>query len=107
MDAFLSEVDDDKRMPSFGKVALLAVVGNENGAHAVSAQLYQALADTGWTIPANAMGYWVGEAMGGLDFQDLPEPPKSVRDAAAMAASNAAHLAALLRERPYPGVASA
>ena len=103
MDAFLSETDGKGRMPSFGKVALVAVVGNEDGAHNVSAQLYQALSDTGWTVPASAVSYWVGEAMGDVDFRDLPNVPEIVEKAAAMAASNAAHLAALLKERPYPG----
>jgi multimeric flavodoxin WrbA len=103
MDAFLSETDDKGRMPSFGKVALVGVVGNEDGAHNVSAQLYQALGDTGWTIPASATCYWVGEAMGKTDFQDLPRIPDNVEQTAAMAASNAAHLASLLGDRPYPG----
>lgn len=104
MDAFLSETDDKGRMPSFGKVALVAVVGNEDGAHNVSAQLYQALADTGWTIPPSGTCYWVGEAMGGVDFQDLPRVPDKVAETAAMAASNAAHLAGLLEAAPYPGL---
>ena len=104
MDAFLSETDDKGRMPSFGKVALVAVVGNEDGAHCVSAQLYQALSDTGWTIPPSGTCYWVGEAMGDVDFQDLPKVPDKVMETAAMAASNAAHLAGLLSQRPYPGV---
>jgi multimeric flavodoxin WrbA len=104
MDAFLSETDERSRMPSFGKVALVAVVGNEDGAHNVSAQLYQALADTGWTIPPSGTCYWVGEAMGGVDFQDLPDIPDKVMETAAMAASNAAHLAGMLKARPFPGV---
>jgi multimeric flavodoxin WrbA len=104
MDAFLSETDDRGRMPSFGKVALLAVVGNEDGAHGVSAHLYQALADTGWTIPASAVAYWVGEAMGKIDFKDLDAIPDKVRESAEMAAANAAHLARLLQERPYAGI---
>jgi multimeric flavodoxin WrbA len=104
MDAFLSETDDRGRMPSYGKVALLAVVGNEDGGHSVTAHLYQALADTGWTIPAEAVSYWVGEAMAKIDFRDLPAIPDKVAQAAAMAASNAAHLAALLKAAPYPGV---
>jgi len=103
MDAFLSETDDKGRMPSFGKVAVAAVVGNEDGAHAASAQLFQALSDTGWTIPPGAACYWVGEAMGGTDFKDLGETPDKVRETAAMAAANAAHLARLLRDAPYPG----
>jgi multimeric flavodoxin WrbA len=104
MDAFLSETDEQGRMPSFGKVALLAVVGNEDGAHWVSSQLYQALSDTGWTIPASAVAYWVGEAMGKTDFRDLPAIPEKVSESAAMAAANGAHLAALLKAQPYPGV---
>lgn len=104
MDAFLSETDDRQRMPSYGKVAVLAVVGNEDGAHQVSGQLYQALNDTGWTLPAGAVSYWVGEAMGSTDFQDLDDVPDKVRSTAAMVAGNAVHLARLLAERPYPGV---
>ena len=104
MDAFLSETDDKGRMPSFGKVALLAVVGNEDGAHCVSAQLYQALGDTGWTIPASATCYWVGEAMGKTDFNQLDHVPDKVKETAAQTASNAAHLAKLLQAETYPGV---
>jgi multimeric flavodoxin WrbA len=103
MDAFLSETDEAGRMPSFGKVAVLAVVGNEDGAHHVSGQLYQTLNDTGWTLPASAVSYWVGEAMGRIDFKDLPNIPDKVKQSAAMAASNAAHLASLLKAQPYPG----
>ena len=69
MDAFLSETDDEGRMPSFGKVAVAAIVGNEDGAHCSSAQLFQALNDTGWTIPAVAACYWVGEAMRSAEFK--------------------------------------
>jgi predicted CoA-binding protein len=106
MDAFLSETDEQGRMPSFSKVAVLAVVGNEDGAHSVSADVYQALNDTGWTIPAGAVSYWVGEAMGKIDFKDLPEVPDKVTETIAMLASNAAHLAAMLKRQPYPGAAS-
>lgn len=105
MDAFLSETDGRGRMPSFGKVALLAIVGNEDGAHSVTADLSQALLDTGWTLPASPATYWVGEAMQKTDFKDLPRVPKAVKESAAMAAANAAHLARLLKVKPYPGVA--
>lgn len=33
MNAFFSEADNKKRMPSFGKIAVVAIVGNEDGAH--------------------------------------------------------------------------
>lgn len=103
MDAFLSETDDEGRMPSYGKVAVAAIVGNEDGAHFSSAQLFQALNDVGWTIPAIAACYWVGEAMGAVDFKDLNETPEMVMQTAKMVAGNAAHLASLLQSSPYPG----
>lgn len=103
MDAFLSETDDKGRMPSYGKVAVAAIVGNEDGAHGSSAQLFQGLNDLGWTIPAVAACYWVGEAMGSTDFQDLDRIPAKVSETAEMVAGNAAHLAGLLKKAPYPG----
>ncbi len=104
MDAFLGETDDYGRMPSFGKIAVAAIVGNEDGAHHVTATLYQALADEGWTIPASGAAYWVGEAMHKVDFKDLPKVPDEVRQGVAMLAANAAHLANLLKDQPYGGV---
>jgi multimeric flavodoxin WrbA len=106
MDAFLSETDDQGRQPSTGKVAVAAIVGNEDGAHIASAQIFQSLIDTGWTVPAGAACYWVGEAMHKTDFKDLPATPDKVLETAATTASNAAHLARLLKADQYPGVAS-
>ncbi len=103
MDAFLSETDDAGRMVSYGRVACVAVVGNEDGAHHVTAELYQALADVGFSIPANATSYWVGRAMQQTNYIDLEETPEEVATATAMVASNTVHLAKLLSEHPYPG----
>ncbi|WIW90340.1 NAD(P)H-dependent oxidoreductase (plasmid) [Sphingobium sp. V4] len=102
MDAFLSETDDGSRMLSYGKVAVAAIVGNEDGAHFSSAQLFQALNDVGWTIPAVAACYWVGETLGSVDFKDLKDTPEMVTKTAKMVAGNAAHLAGLLQSSPYP-----
>ncbi|ESY78152.1 multimeric flavodoxin WrbA [Mesorhizobium sp. LNHC221B00] len=104
MDAFLDETDDRGRMPAAGKVALVAIVGNEDGAHHCHAACFQALNDVGFTIPANSGIYWVGEAMGDVNYVDLPETPEKVAAAIEMAASNAAHLASLLKGEAYPGV---
>lgn len=103
MDAFLDETDDAGRMPSYSKVAVAAIVGNEDGAHASSAQIFQGLNDVGWTIPAVAACYWVGEAMQGVDFKDLKQTPDKVTETANMVAANAAHLARLLKANPFPG----
>jgi multimeric flavodoxin WrbA len=102
MDAFLGETDDGGRMVSYGRVALVAVVGNEDGAHHVSAEVFQVLSDVGFTIPANAVTYWVGEAMGHIDYSDLDGTPDKVRNATAMAVRNAVHLAGLLKRAGYP-----
>ncbi|MGE0503139.1 MAG: flavodoxin family protein [Rhizobiaceae bacterium] len=106
MDAFLSEADDKGRMPPAGKVALVAVVGNEDGAHHCHAACFQALSDVGFTVPANAGVYWVGEAMGSVNYVDLPGTPDKVVETIEMAVSNAAHLARALKAERYPGVAA-
>ncbi|MBB3545430.1 multimeric flavodoxin WrbA [Rhizobium sp. BK399] len=103
MDAFLEEVDDAGRMVSYGRVAAVAVVGNEDGAHHVSAELFQALNDIGFTIPANAVSYWVGEAMGSVNFVDLAKVPAAVTKMVETLARNSVHVANLLRREQYPG----
>ena len=102
MDAFLDEIDKQGRYPTFGRVAVVAVVGNEDGAHHVTAELYQALADVGFTIPGGSSAYWVGEAMGSKNYVDLDRTPKKVASTIKTLASNSAHLAALLKNNPYP-----
>ncbi|MGV3758492.1 MAG: flavodoxin family protein [Actinomycetota bacterium] len=103
MDAFLGETDDAGRMPSYGKVAIVAVVGNEDGAHHVSAELYQALNDVGFSLAPNAVTYWVGEAMQGTDYKDKEPRPEATANATAMAVRNAVHLAARLQGTEFPG----
>ncbi len=103
MDAFLGEKDDRGRMPSYGKVAVAVVVGNEDGAHHVAAEFQQALTEVGFTIPAGGATYWVGQAMHTQDYKDIEEKPKFVVEWTKMLASNAAHLARLLKDENYPG----
>ena len=103
MDAFLEETDDNGRMVSYGKVAAVAVVGNEDGAHHVSAELFQAMNDVGFTLAANAVSYWVGEAMGNKNFVDFKKPPETVTTMVSMLARNTVHLATLLKHKQYPG----
>jgi multimeric flavodoxin WrbA len=102
MDAFLSEIDDQGRYPTFGKVGIAAVVGNEDGAHHVTAELYQGLTDFGFTIPGGSPAYWVGEAMGSKNYKDLKRTPKKLTQCIQTLACNAAHLAKLLAKSPYP-----
>ncbi|MFJ4439257.1 flavodoxin family protein [Streptomyces sp. NPDC088923] len=102
LDAELSESDEEGRLLTYGKVGLVAVVGNEDGAHKVSADLFQALDDLGFSLPPGAVTYWVGEAQHGTDYQDLEKAPESVASTTHTLAVNACHLAGLLRDHPYP-----
>jgi multimeric flavodoxin WrbA len=102
LDAELSAKDDQGRLLTYGKVAGVAVVGNEDGAHHVSAEVYQALNDVGFTLPAAAVTYWVGEAMQGTDYQDLDETPETTAGTTKTLAAHLTHLARALRASPYP-----
>ena len=59
-----------------GKVAVMAVLGNEDAAHKITADIYQALADVGFSIPSQGGTYWNGEAMHTVDYKDLDETPE-------------------------------
>lgn len=102
LDAELSNKDDDGRPVMVGKVAIVSVVGNEDGAHKVIADLFQALNDVGYSIPAQGSTYWNGEAMQSTDFKDLDEVPEAIASATAAAARNAVHLARQLKAAQYP-----
>ena len=102
LDAELSETDDQGRLLTYGKVAAVAVVGNEDGAHHVVAECLQALNDTGFTVAANSGTYWVGEAMQSVDYKDHDTSPGTTTSATHTVAANAAHLARLLKTNPYP-----
>jgi multimeric flavodoxin WrbA len=101
LDGELSETDDTGRPLIAGKVAVVAVVGNEDGAHHISADAFQALVDVGFTVPAQGVTYWNGEAMQGVDYLELEETPEPVAQATKTLAENAAHLARLLKADPY------
>lgn len=102
LDAELSYADDKGRLLTFGKVAAAVVVGNEDGAHKIIADLFQALNDVGFTIPAGGATYWNGEAMHRVDYKDLKETPKKVAQSSKTLAGNAVHLARLLKQSLYP-----
>ncbi|MGY1711539.1 flavodoxin family protein [Geodermatophilus sp. SYSU D00758] len=101
LDGELSETDDSGRPLISGKVACVAVVGNEDGAHKISADLMQGLDDIGFTIPAQAATYWNDQAMGGTDYLELDRTPEAVASTTSTLAANTAHLARLLKDHPY------
>lgn len=102
LDAELSEERDDGNPILFGKVAVVGVVGNEDGAHKITADLYQGLNDVGYSVPAQGGTYWNGEAMHTTDYNDLDTTPEATAEALKTAATNAVHLAKLLSDAAYP-----
>jgi len=102
LDAEISETDDAGRPILAGKVAVVAVVGNEDGAHAIIADAFQGLNDVGFNVPSQGGVYWNGEAMQSTDYKDLDETPEKVATTTETLARHAAHLATLLKERPFP-----
>ncbi len=102
LDAEISETDDEGRPLMAGKVAVVVAVGNEDGAHKIVADLFQALNDIGFTIPSQGSVYWNGEAMSGVDYKDLDSTPDPVVSTTATLAANAAHLVRVLADAPYP-----
>ena len=102
LDAELGETDAAGRPILFDTVAVVGVVGNEDGAHHITSQLLQALNDVGLTIPAQGGTYWNGEAMKTVDYLDLKQTPEATAAATKTLAANAVHLATALRSAGYP-----
>ncbi|MET8306598.1 NAD(P)H-dependent oxidoreductase [Micromonospora sp. NPDC005173] len=102
LDAELSETDAEGRLLTYGKVAGVAVVGNEDGAHHTIGQVQQALNEVGFTCAGAGATYWVGEALHTLDYQDAGPKPDTTGRTTKTLALNSAHLARLLAEQPYP-----
>lgn len=101
------ESDGQGRPHTYGKVAAVAVVGNEDGAHKVSADVFQGLNDIGFSLAPGAVTYWVGEAMQGTDCQDLDRTPDAVASTTKTLVANAVQPARRLADHPYPAPAAA
>ncbi len=99
LNAVLADSDEHRRTPLYGKVGVIGVVGNEDGAHHVGAVGMGMLADLGLTFGPACVAYYLGE-----DLVEQDEVPQQQRDMAALTCGNAAHLAGLLRAGGYPGV---
>lgn len=104
LDAELGETDAEGRFLTYPKVAAVAIVGNEDGAHKITADVLQSLNDVGFSFAANAATYWNGEAMHKTDYIDLETIPEKVASTNKLVATNTVHLAQLLKSAHYPPV---
>ena len=66
-------------MPSYGKVAIVVVVGNEDGAHHTAAEISRRSTEVGFTIAAGGVTYWVGEAMGSKEYKEFRQAAEGDR----------------------------
>jgi len=99
LNAVLAQSDEQHRTPLYGKVAVLGVVGNEDGAHHVGGIGMAMLADLGLSFGPACLAYYLGE-----ELVEQDEVPQQQRDMAALTCANAAHLATVLARQAYPGV---
>ncbi len=99
LNAMLADSDERHRTPLYGKVGVLGVVENEDGAHHVGSVGMAMLADLGMTFAPACLPYYLGE-----DLADQDEVPPELWDVAALTCSNTAHLATLLGKECCPGV---
>jgi multimeric flavodoxin WrbA len=106
MDAMLSETDDDGLPVAFGRVAGFVVVGNEDGAHHVIAELAQAVIDIGYTVPGQAWTYWNKGPGPGPTYIETDEGHEWSAKCAKTAAGNLVATAQALAAHPFPTPAS-
>ena len=103
LDAELSETDDEGRQLTFGKVAAVGRRGQRGRGPPRRAPSSSRRSTTSASrLPAQAVTYWVGEAMQAVDYQDLDETPEKTAGTTEVLARHATHLARLLKESAYP-----
>jgi multimeric flavodoxin WrbA len=104
MDAMLSETDEAGVPVAYNKVAGFVVVGNEDGAHAVIANLAQAVIDIGFTVPGQAWTYWnKGPGPGETVYLTASDEERAwTHETGRAAAHNLVHAARALAAMPIP-----
>ncbi|CAN5379513.1 flavodoxin family protein [soil metagenome] len=102
MDAWFGDNDDSGRPVAFGKVAGIAVTGNEDGAHNVVATICQGLIDMGFTIPGQSWTYWHLGPGPGADYVDTQEGHDYSDRVGRNAARNLVALAKVMTPQVYP-----
>ena len=102
LDATISETDDQDRPVLYDKVAGVVVVGNEDGAHHVIAEIAQAAIDLGLTLPGNCWTYWnKGPGPGEEEYLTSDETDWS-HQTGRTAARNLHTVASALAHHPLP-----
>lgn len=103
MDALLSETRDDGKTPiAYNRVAGVVVVGNEDGAHHVIAEVNGALNDIGYTLPGQNWTYWNKGPGPGKEVWLTTEEREWTISTGKACASNLLAVARALQASPVP-----
>jgi multimeric flavodoxin WrbA len=102
MDAMLSETDDAQRPVAYNRVAGFVVTGNEDGAHAVIANLAQGLIDIGFTVPGQGWTYWNMGPGPGPSYTDTEQGHEWSESTGRTAAQNLVAVARALQANRIP-----
>ncbi len=88
---------------TYNKVAGVMVDGNEDGAKKAISSLIFDLSEHGFTVPVNAMTYYVGEAGPGPSYIEAGgDKHEFTNNMMLLMVHNLVHLAKTLKNNPYP-----
>jgi multimeric flavodoxin WrbA len=109
MDAWLSVYNDKGQKLPYGRVAIVAITGNEDGGHHVFADVAQGLIDHGFTVPPEGRVYWSGwtdESPGPNYVEANGKEHPGTKFMLEHAGHNAVVFAHMLRQHEIPALAS-
>ena len=103
-DGLMSEGNDKNgQYPSYNKVAGVMVDGNEDGAKKAISSITFDLSEQGFTVPVNAMTYYVGKAGPGPSYiKANGDKHEFTNNMMLLMVHNMVHMARVLKENPYP-----
>lgn len=103
-DGIMSEGNDENgQYPTYNKVAGVMVDGNEDGAKKAISSITFDLSEQGFTVPVNAMTYYVGKAGPGPSYiKAQGDKHEFTNNMMLLMVHNMVHMAKVLKENPYP-----
>lgn len=103
-DGIMSEGNDENgQYPTYNKVAGVMVDGNEDGAKKAISSITFDLSEQGFTVPVNAMTYYVGKAGPGPSYiKARGDKHEFTNNMILLMVHNMVHMAKVLKENPYP-----
>jgi multimeric flavodoxin WrbA len=96
------ETNEKGQAVYYNKVFGCLVTGNEDGAKSVARSVLFAMDNIGFTIPPNALSYWVGEAGPGPSYIEAGQESDFTKKNTMMMSYNLMHFAEILKKHPIP-----